>query len=324
MSSRRCLRRPDREVPVVDQDAADHGRGLRGQAPLGRLHALEQRHRRRPAADRHRLVGRGAHDLAEAALRPLRAQPLRVDHALARPHLVDAGPRVEDLHRRRRVDPHEEDRVAVVRVRLVAEALRPIPDDGPELRSRQDQDRDQLAVELEGLGERVLELSLDRGRRAIGAQDHVAAGDVRGDLRVAVRLEELAQGRHRHLVPAADVDAAQEDEVSGHREREDATTRPTASGGASRKSRTAPPNALEMVGTWLPPGIVHSSTAPPGLQPVQRFTVVSAGCPRRSDRHRRRPVDRPTTGRRRSRRTLPRSQRTPRRQDRGGPRSTHP
>ena len=28
-------------------------------------------------------------------------------------------------------------------------------------------------------------------------------------------LEELAQGRHRHLVPAADVDAAQEDEVSG-------------------------------------------------------------------------------------------------------------
>ena len=32
---------------------------------------------------------------------------------------------------------------------------------------------------------------------------------------MAVRLEELAQGRHRHLVPAADVDAAQEDEVSG-------------------------------------------------------------------------------------------------------------
>jgi hypothetical protein len=34
---------------------------------------------------------------------------------------------------------------------------------------------------------------------------------------VAVRLEELAQRRHRHLVPAADVDPAQEDEVSGHR-----------------------------------------------------------------------------------------------------------
>ena len=41
---------------------------------------------------------------------------------------------------------------------------------------------------------------------------------------MAVRLEELAQSRHRHLVLAADVDAAQEDEVSGHRGQEDATT----------------------------------------------------------------------------------------------------
>ena len=120
--------------------------------------------------------------------------------------------------------PDEEDRVAVVRLRMVAEALRTLPDDGAKLGQRQDQHRDQLAVELEGLRERFLELPLDRGRGAIGAQDHVAAGDVGGDLRVAVRLEEVAQGRHRHLVPAADVDPAQEDEVSGHLGQEDATT----------------------------------------------------------------------------------------------------
>ena len=83
----------------------------------GRLHALEERQRRLPAADRHRLVGRRPDDLAEAAPRPFGAQPLRVDHAGPRPHLVDAGPRVEDLHRRRRVDIDEEDRVAVVRLR---------------------------------------------------------------------------------------------------------------------------------------------------------------------------------------------------------------
>jgi hypothetical protein len=40
---------------------------------------------------------------------------------------------------------------------------------------------------------------------------------------VAVRLEELAQRRHGHLVLAADVDPAQEDEISGHRVLEDAT-----------------------------------------------------------------------------------------------------
>jgi len=42
---------------------------------------------------------------------------------------------------------------------------------------------------------------------------------------VAVRLEELPQGCHRQLVPAADVDAAEEDEVSGNREPEDAMKR---------------------------------------------------------------------------------------------------
>ena len=98
-------------------------------------------------------------------------------------------------------------------------------DDGPELVPRQDEDRDQLAVEFEGPGERVLEIALDRACRSIGAQDHVAAGDVRGHLRVGVRLEELAQSRHRYLVPATDVDTAQEDEVSRHHQREDATSR---------------------------------------------------------------------------------------------------
>src|SRR6185369_4341299 len=102
-------------------------------------------------------------DLAEAALRPLRAEPLRVDHALAGPHRVDAGPRVEDLQRGRRVDAHEEDRVAVVPIRLVAEALRSIPHHGSELRPSQDEDRDQLTVELEGLREGFLQLALDRG-----------------------------------------------------------------------------------------------------------------------------------------------------------------
>ena len=69
-----------------------------------------------------------------------------------------------------------------------------------------------------------LQLALDRGGRSAGAHDHVAAGDVGRDLRVAMRLEELAQRRHRHLVPATDVDAAQEDEVSSHRWQEDATS----------------------------------------------------------------------------------------------------
>ena len=52
----------------------------------------------------------------------------------------------------------------MVRLRLVAEALRPLPDDRTELGQRQDVDRDQLAIELEGLGQRFLELALDRGR----------------------------------------------------------------------------------------------------------------------------------------------------------------
>src|SRR3954447_2619159 len=109
---------------------------------------------------------------------------------------------------------------------MVAEALRPLLDDGAELRVRQDEDRDQLTVELEGLGQRFLELSLDLYRGPVGGQDHVAAGDVGRDLRVAVRLEELAEGPHRDLVPAADVDPAQEDEVSGHAEEDAMTSAP--------------------------------------------------------------------------------------------------
>ena len=50
-------------------------------------------------------------------------------------------------------------------------------------------------------------------------------------------------------------------------------------GWASKKSRTAAGNASEMVGAWPPPGIVQSSTAPPGRQPVQRVTVASAVAP---------------------------------------------
>jgi len=34
-----------------------------------------------------------------------------------------------------------------------------------------------------------------------------------------------------------------------------------------------------MFGTWPPFGIVHSSTAPPGWQPLQRVTAASAGLP---------------------------------------------
>ena len=99
---------------------------------------LRELRRRRPAADRHRLVVRAGRDPAQAALRPLGAQPLRVDDALARPDRVDAVARVERLHRGGRGDPHEEDRVAVVLAGLVAEALRPVGDDGPELGGGQD------------------------------------------------------------------------------------------------------------------------------------------------------------------------------------------
>ena len=51
------------------------------------------------------------------------------------------------------------------------------------------------------------------------------------DLGVAVRFEELAKGGHRHLVPAAYVDAAQEDEVSGHRARRMSCRRSAYRGG---------------------------------------------------------------------------------------------
>ena len=53
---------------------------------------------------------------------------------------------------------------------------------------------------------------------------------------LAVAAEELAKGGHSHLVPAAHVDAAQEDEVSGHRGAEDAT--PRVAGQHSNRGQT--------------------------------------------------------------------------------------
>ena len=45
--------------------------------------------------------------------------------------------------------------------RLIAEALRPVSDDGPELCRGQDQDSDELRMELERLRQGCLDLPLD-------------------------------------------------------------------------------------------------------------------------------------------------------------------
>src|SRR4029079_2037090 len=100
---------------------------------------------------------------AEAALRAFSAEPLRVDDALAGPHAVDAGSRIEHRHRRRGVDARQEDRIAVVRLGMVTEALGPAIDDRPQLRLTGYEDGDELAVETERLGQRRLDPALDLG-----------------------------------------------------------------------------------------------------------------------------------------------------------------
>src|SRR6476646_653385 len=135
---------------------------------------------------------------------------------MARPDSVDTGPRVEDLHRCFRIDPDQEHRVAVVFPGAFAEPLRLVVDDGSELGVRQDQDCDELAVESEGAGEGFFDPRLDLGGRSIGAQHHIAAGDVRRHVREAELLQEATELRHRYFVLAAHVDAAEEDEIALH------------------------------------------------------------------------------------------------------------
>ena len=66
--------------------------GWRGSGVALLVEDPEQLRRRRPAADRHQLVLRRADDPAHPALRARRAEPSEVDHAVARPGLVDARP----------------------------------------------------------------------------------------------------------------------------------------------------------------------------------------------------------------------------------------
>ncbi len=109
----------------------------------------------------------GTDEQIEAALAAFgaeRADALGIDDALARPHPIDPFARCEDLHGLRDGDPHQEDHVAVELGGLVAEALRPILDDRLELLLRQQQHADGRAVELEALGQALLDLRAERLR----------------------------------------------------------------------------------------------------------------------------------------------------------------
>src|SRR5687767_257205 len=104
---------------------------LIGRVP--RSEQLKQCRRRLPAADRHRSIGRRSGDLAQSTLRSLRAETLRVDHAVTRPDLVDTFSRIEDGECLCRITVHQEDRIAVISARLLAETLGLVPDDAFEL-----------------------------------------------------------------------------------------------------------------------------------------------------------------------------------------------
>ena len=99
------------------------------------------------------------------------AETLRVDDAIAWPDTVDAGAWVEDLHRRCRIYPDQEDRIAVKALGMLAKAFRLAVHDNLELGASQDEDCDELAVEPEGPGQCRFDLPLDLTRWTIGAED---------------------------------------------------------------------------------------------------------------------------------------------------------
>jgi hypothetical protein len=69
-------------------------------------------------------------------------------------------------------------------------------------------------LDAELLGDRSLEGL--RRHRLLRREDHVAALDERAHVGVAERLDERTQVGHRHLVLAADVDAAEQSHIARH------------------------------------------------------------------------------------------------------------
>ena len=110
---------------------------------------VKQSQRGLPAADGHRLVLTRRQHFAEPASRAFRAEASGVDHAIAGPDPVDTLSWLEDGHGFGRIDAHEEDPVAVVDARLLAETLGLLAHDRFELVARQDENLDELGIELE-------------------------------------------------------------------------------------------------------------------------------------------------------------------------------
>lgn len=180
------------------------------------LHQFEEFHGRVPRANGHHFVEGRRHDFIQPALRALRAEALGVDGTLARPHGVDSLARAERAHRFLRRSFHEEDDVAVVRVRLLAESLRLVFHDRFQLRMAQYRHRDRRRSFLEERGQFLLDHRLDLLRCFIRSHDDVAARDVRAHVFQSQLLQVLLQLRHGQDAVAADVDAAQEYDVGFH------------------------------------------------------------------------------------------------------------
>ena len=93
------------------------------------------------------------------------------------------GPRTvrdeEARHRRLRADAHEEDRIAVERVGLLAEPGRSLVHDRAVASAREHEHAQQLGVQREARGKRRLDGVLQRGDRRGGSQHDVAARDGR-------------------------------------------------------------------------------------------------------------------------------------------------
>src|SRR3990172_8911523 len=138
-----------------------------------------------PAPNGHVLVSGCSQDLIQPALGAERAEALRVDHTIARPDSIDSLPWTEYRHCPSRLDTHQEDRIAVIHIGLLAKAFGPVVDNSAELIGSQHQGLDEFTVKSEALGQSFFNPSSDLIGALMGSENHIATGNVILNIRIS-------------------------------------------------------------------------------------------------------------------------------------------
>jgi hypothetical protein len=122
---------------------------------------------------------------------------------------VDTLARTEYRHSLGRIDVHQKDGIAMVFLRLFAEAFGLAINDRPKLAAAQHQDFDEFAVKLEASGQSGFNPGSNLGSGLVRGQQNVATGNVCRHLGEAQVFQASLQARHGYDVLAAHIDAAQ-------------------------------------------------------------------------------------------------------------------